>query len=49
MDLFLVGGKHPPEKTEKEEKEYQERNDWPDGYIVDTLKNVLVHTVRCLD
>ena len=48
MYLFFIRREYPPQETQKEEEKDEERDHWPDGDVVDILKNVFVHDRKCM-
>ena len=48
VDKFLIHRKNPEQQTEKEREEDHERNHRPDGDVVDTLKNVFIHSSKVI-
>ena len=45
---FLIRAENPPQQTNKKKEEDNERNHWPDGDVVDTLKDVFIHIVTVI-
>jgi hypothetical protein len=43
FDKILVDRKGPPNQANEKREEDDERDDRPDGYIIDALKDVLIH------
>jgi hypothetical protein len=47
LNEFSIDRENPPQQDDEKQKENHKRNHWPDGNVVDTLKNVLVHIFMC--
>jgi hypothetical protein len=43
IDKCFVGREYPPEQHDKENKEDNKGDQWPDSNMIDIGKNVLIH------